>query len=217
MTKHFEREMEKLKKGLLAVCTLSEEAVFNAVKAVTERDAALAEKVIVADRIVDEREVEIEEECLKILALHQPVAIDLRFIIAVLKINNDIERIGDLAGNIASRAKGLAAIGEVKLPIDLKGMSDRAKSMLRKSIDSLVKMDAKLAHEVCAEDDEVDTLQKEMYILMESKIKENPENTEKYILLLSVSRNIERIADLATNIAEDVIYMIEGEIVRHRL
>lgn len=217
MTKHFEREMDRLKKDILSVCALSEEAVFKAVKAVTERDAELAEIVLNADEEIDRREVEIEEDCLKILALHQPVAIDLRFVIAVLKINNDIERIGDLAGNIASRAKRLSKVSEVAIPIDLKGMAERAKSMLRKSIDSLVKMDLALAREVCAEDDEVDKLQRQMYALIQNKISDDVDGAESYIYLLSVSKNIERIADLATNIAEDVIYMIDGEIVRHRL
>ena len=217
MTRHFEKEVEKLKKHLLSLCTVVEESVFNAGQAIMTRDAVLAKKVIDADSKIDEMEVEIEEECLKILALHQPVAIDLRFVVIVLKINNDLERIGDLAANVASRVTKLAALGNIDIPFDFREITEKTRSMLRMSIDSLVKMDVKLAHQVCLDDDQVDKLNSDIYMESQNRLPKEPENAEMYILLLSASRNLERIADLATNIAEDVIYMISGEIVRHQL
>jgi len=161
-------------------------------------------------------EVDVEEECLKILALYQPVAIDLRFIITALKINNDLERIGDLAVNIAERSEFLARQPEVHVPLDLEKMTEKTQSMLTKSLDALVNMDCDLAHQVCAADDEVDAMNRQMYLTVQDGIRQHPEQLESLIHLLSASRHLERIADHATNIAEDVIYMAEGQIVRHR-
>jgi phosphate transport system protein len=217
MGKHFIREIEKVNRDLLAICTLAEESVFNAVKSVIERDSQLAQNVLDADDVIDQKEVELEEECLKILALHQPVAVDLRFIVAVLKINNDLERIGDLAVNIASRARSLAKMEAGSIPIDLSQMAEKTKAMLRRSIDSLVQMSTDLAYEVTRMDDEVDMLHKQNFAVFLEHIPKNPALTNYCLSLLSVSRNLERIADLATNIAEDVIYTINGQIVRHRL
>jgi phosphate transport system protein len=160
--------------------------------------------------------VYLEEECLKILALHQPVAIDLRFVIAVLKINNDLERIGDLAVNIAERALFLTSQKPVDIPFDFMGMSEKTKIMLKMSLDALVNMDAKMAHDVCALDDGVDAINRRMYQQVQEGILENPEQIGSLIHCLSTSRHLERIADHATNIAEDVIYMVAGEIVRHK-
>jgi phosphate transport system protein len=217
MTIHLQREIEKLKRDILALGSMVEESVYRAVKAVSDRDTALAEKVIEADRDIDRFEVEIEENCLKILALHQPVAADLRFIIAVLKINNDLERIGDLALNVASRGRRLAGLPRVNSPFDYQGMADRVKSMLKRSLQSLVMVDAKTARSVLADDDEVDQQNREMYQVVQESIRRQPEYLESFVFYLSVSRNLERIADHATNIAEDVIYMVEGEIIRHGL
>lgn len=217
MTKHFEREVEKIKVQLLSLCAVVEETVAEALRAALERNSALAEKVIVSDRLIDDREVEIEEECLKVLALHQPVAIDLRFIVAVLKINNDLERIADLASNIASRGKQLADLPPVPLELDLRGMADKTRAMLRSSIDALVKLDLELAKKVIIADEEIDELNREMYREVLRRIPKTPTNTDSYITYISISRNLERIADSATNIAEDVIYMIEGQIVRHKI
>lgn len=215
MTKLLEREIEKLKKHILALSATVEDSVFKAVKAVMERDERLAGEVIRGDEIIDSMEVDVEEECLKILALHQPVAIDLRFIVAVLKMDNDLERIGDLAVNIAWRAESLAAMKALDVPKHLVEMGAKVKSMLRKSLDALVNLDVKLAREVCASDDEVDLLNHETHKRVRDMIRAKPEDCEGHIYILSVSRNLERIADHTTNIAEDVMYMVEGEIVRH--
>ena len=153
---------------------------------------------------------------MKILALHQPVAIDLRFIVAVLKINNDLERIGDLAVNIAERAVFLAGQSKVNISIDLVDMAHNAQSMLKKSIDALINHDAQLAHKVCVSDDIVDQMNRQMYLKVQEAIVKNPRQISSLIHLLSASRHLERIADHTTNIAEDVIYMVEGQIVRHK-
>ena len=216
MPRRLQVEIERLKKHILTLGTVVEESVRMAVRAIEKRDSAMAERVIEGDFEIDRMEVDLEEECLKILALHQPVAIDLRYIVVVLKINNDLERIGDLAVNIAERASFLATQPPVDIPFDFPGMSEKAQAMLRKSLDALVDMDEHLAYEVTAGDDEVDAIHREMYRLIQEGICRSPERLECLIHLLGVSRHLERIADHATNISEDVIYMIEGEIVRHK-
>ncbi len=215
MTIHFERELERLKKRILSLGAMVEERVRMAIKAMEMRDGKLAKKVIEADHEIDQIEVDIEEECLKILALYQPVAIDLRFIIAVIKINNDLDRIGDLAVNIAERAAFLATQEKLDIPFDFVGMAEKTQSMLKRSLDSLVNMDINLAWEVGASDDEVDAINRDMYLQVQDGIRKNIDRIECLIHLLQASRHLERIADLATNIAEDVIYMAKGEIVRH--
>jgi len=216
MAKHLQREIENLKKKLLALGAKVETSVRDATLSIEKLDADLAQKIIDNDINIDNTEVEIEEDCLKILALHQPVAVDLRFIVAVLKINNDLERIGDLAVNIAERAVFLAGQPKVNISIDLVDMAHNAQSMLKKSIDALINHDAQLAHKVCVSDDIVDQMNRQMYLKVQEAILENPEQITPLIHLLSASRHLERIADHTTNIAEDVIYMIEGQIVRHR-
>jgi phosphate transport system protein len=216
MTLHMQREIEKLKHLVLTLGAEVEDHVHKAVQCVQSRNLELAEKIIGADSQIDRSEVELEEECLKILALHQPVAIDLRFVIAVLKINNDLERIGDLAVNIAERAVYLSSREPVDIPFDFTSMSEKTKEMLKKSLDALVNMDPRMAWEVCAMDDEVDAINREMYDQVQEGIRHNIAQMGSLIHLLSTSRHLERIADHATNIAEDVIYMVAGEIVRHK-
>ena len=216
MTQHFQREIEKLKQRLFSLCTLVEDSVAQATRAIERRDTTLATAVIDGDVRIDQMEVDVEEECLKVLALHQPVAIDLRFIIAVIKINNDLERIGDLAVNIAERAAFLASQKKLDILFDFPGMAEKAQSMVKMSLDALVNMDSRLAWEVCASDDEVDAMNRDMFIQVQNRIRKNTNRTECLIHLLSASRHLERVADHATNIAQDVVYMIEGEIVRHR-
>ena len=216
MPMHLRREIDRLKKRILALSEVVERRVRQAVRSLEERDARLANDVIEGDEEIDHAEVEIEEDCLKILALHQPVAVDLRFIVAVLKINSDLERIGDLAVNIAERAAYLATHATPEGLIDLPGMAARGHAMLRDSLQALVNLDVRLARQVCDADDEVDDLNRQIYDRVQEEIRKCPENLGPLIHLLSVSRHIERIADLATNIAEDVIYMVEGEIVRHQ-
>ncbi len=216
MSKHLQTEIQKLKKQILAISAVVEESVHKAVKALEERDENLAKSVIETDVDIDRMEVDMEEECLKILALHQPVGSDLRLIVSILKINNDLERIGDLAVNIAERAAFLATQDRIDAPLDFPLMAEKAKAMLRKSLDALVDNDSSAARQVCAADDEVDAINREMYVQVQDAIRRHPEQVERLVHLLSASRHLERIADHATNIAEDVIYMIEGEIVRHR-
>lgn len=215
--KHLDREIDRLKRHVLALSALVEENVAKAVQAVVERDNELAATVLRSDRQVDEIEVEVEEECLKILALHQPVALDLRFIVAVLKLNNDLERIGDLAVNIAEQVEPLSVRDQPTLPIDIGPIAKRTQAMLRDVLDALVNKDPDSGRRVCAADDAVDDLHHGIFARVETLLREasGPGDVGVLLHLLSVSRCLERVADLATNIAEDIIYMTEGDIVRH--
>jgi phosphate transport system protein len=216
MSQHFVREIETLKKKILAVGAAVEERISQAIIAVVKRDAALSQQVAEGDDEIDEMEVEVEEDCLKILALYQPVAIDLRFVVAVLKMNNDLERMADTAVNIARRAEYLAKQPQVDLPPSLTDMTQKVQVMVKQSLDALVQGDTALARKVCVADREVDQLNKEMHVWVQQEIREHPDQVERLIHTLSISRHLERIGDLATNVAEDVIYTVEGEIVRHR-
>jgi len=207
--------MEKLKERIVNLSARVEEDLHKAVSALLNRDSNLAQQVIDMDAKIDAMEVDIEEECLKNLALHQPVAKDLRFLVSVLKINSDIERIGDLSVNIAETALDLNLKRKIEPPFDLRRMVDLVKGMLEKSLDALLKESVDLAKEVLAEDEEVDEIHKNAYPIVTKHILDYPEAAESYIRMLSVSRYLERVADYATNIAEDVIYMVKGNIVRH--
>lgn len=215
MAKHLQNEIDKLKNSVLELSSLVEESVHKSVRSINDKDEELARDVIVKDQVIDKKEVDVEEECLKILALYQPVAIDLRFVIVALKINNDLERIGDLAVNIAERSIFLSKQNDVSIPFDFETMSKKTIQMLKQAIDSLIKMDVDLANQVCLMDDDVDAINRKMYTFVYDKIKETPQFAETLIHFLSVSKNLERIADYATNISMDVVYMIEGTIVRH--
>jgi phosphate transport system protein len=215
MTKHFQHEIEKLKKKILRLAAMVEDNLISAVRSVTQRDLPLSRKVASSDAAIDALEVEVEEDCLKILALYQPVAADLRYVVAVLKINSDLERIADLAVNIANRAVTLITHGDMPAVFDLPDMLDGTVDMVRKSVDSLVTQNTDVARQVCLDDDTIDAYHKSVFTVVQDQLQAHPERAEYLISLLSVSRNLERIADHATNIAEDVIYMIEGEIVRH--
>jgi phosphate transport system protein len=213
---HLQYEIEQLKNKLLTLVVTAKVAVEKAVKSVDERDAALAQSVVDGDFDIDRAEVDLEEDCLKILALYQPVATDLRMIVSVLKMNSDIERVGDLAVNIAERALFLCSNKPVEAPSDLAEMRAKALAMLTRSLDSLVRMDPQCAREVRAADDEVDALNRKLFQEFAAAVRRNPDNVESLLCYLSVGRHLERIADYATNIAEDVIYLMEGEIVRHK-
>jgi phosphate transport system protein len=215
MSVHLQRAIDQLKKDLLSLCALVEEQTQVAVRALLSRDDEMAHEAIYRDQEIDQREVEVEEECLKILALYQPVAADLRFIVAALKINNDLERIGDLAVNIARKAITFASGQPMEIPFDLSGMWEKTQAMLRDSLDCLVNLDSALANAVCVRDNEVDALKRAIRLKAEEMIRKNPERAPTLLTLVAVSRNLERIADHASNIAEDVIYMAEGRIVRH--
>lgn len=213
---HLVKEIDKLKKNILSLSAMVEESVYRSVRSVEPRDTKLAQKIIEADWDIDKKEVEIEEECLKILALYQPVAMDLRVIVAYLKINNDLERIGDLAFNIAERTLNLANCEKPNYTFDFTIMAQKATQMLKKALDSLINMDADLAREVGAADDEVDAMYRQTVRDTKDAIGKFPNQIEIYLQYLSIARHLERIADHASNIAEDVLYMIEGEIVRHK-
>lgn len=211
-----DQEIDKLKKKLLHSGSLVESSVRNAVNSFIERDVQLANKIKEGDDLIDDLEVEIEEDCLKILALHQPVATDLRYIVAALKINNDFERIADLAANIASRALNLINTPLIPAPFDISGMFSQVHKMVKKSLQSLIELNPLIALETLNDDKIIDQLYKETFNEIQRRIKETPDDTPQIILYLSVARHLERIADLATNVAEDVIYLIEGRIVRHK-
>ena len=216
MSKHLERDLNELQHDTLAMAASVEEAVHKAIRALQDRDAGLARQVIAGDSEIDREENQVEEECLKMLALHQPVAVDLRRITAALKINTDLERMGDLAEDIAERALQLAELPPVPVPEDLQRMTDLTATMVRLSLDAFVHLDTELARRVCRLDDEVDRYNRDIIDELIETMRSAPEMVRPGLSLFSAVRHLERIADHATNIAEDVIYLVEGEIVRHR-
>jgi len=216
MAKHLVRDMEVLKHQLLDTAALVESSIHKSIVALLERNQDVANEVIHQDERIDEKEVRVEEECLKILALHQPVAADLRYIIAFLKVNNDIERMGDQAVNIAQYAASLSKKKPLEVAYDFAVQAEFVQEMVRKSLDSLTNMDSALAREVLLMDDRVDDSHREAFEIIQKVMREDSDNVERGVYLLSCSKQLERIADLATNIAEDIIYMVEGDVVRHR-
>jgi phosphate transport system protein len=216
MSKHLERDLESLQRAILTMGTAVEEAIDKAIRALRERDADLAREVIDGDRDIDEQENQVDEECLKILALHQPVATDLRRVAAVLLINVDLERMADLAVDIAERAVGLAGPPFIPVPRDLQRMSDQTTTMVRESLNAFVHLDPQQARRVVRLDDEVDRLNSAVIRELVETMRQAPEFIEPGLSLFSATRHLERIADHATNIAEDVVYLVEGEIIRHR-
>jgi len=215
MAKHFQRELEKIKKSILSLGALVEDRVRLAIKSIEKRDADLAEQIVNMDYEIDEMEVDIEEECLKVLALHQPVAVDLRFLVSVIKINNDLERIADETVNIAYRVKTISKNKDCKFIFDYALMAEKASAMLKMSLDAMVRLDTDMAFKVCLMDDDVDVFVQGAYEQLKLFICAMPENAGTLLNMFLISRHIERIADHATNIAEEVIYVTNGEIVRH--
>jgi len=216
ITRHFDRELENLKQDLLRMAALAETAVGKSVESVTNRDSDRAREVIIDDITLNRMELAIEEQAFKLLALRQPVATDLRLTVAAMRIATELERIGDQAVNIAERALELNSRPPLELPIDLKLMANLALGMVRTSIDAFVNQDPKLALQVCQRDVEVDILDDE-YIqkLLDSMIQESRWVTRLHHFIIVV-RNLERIADLATNIAEDIVFIVEGRVIKHR-
>jgi phosphate transport system protein len=210
------KELESIRKKLLALGAMVEDRFLNAVKAFEIGDTDLCEQIIQSDYEVDSMEVEIEEDCLKVLALHQPVAGDLRFLIVVIKINNDLERIADQAVNISQRVVRIQGFDYDTYIHDYKVMAEMAGNMLKMSLDAFVNQDTLLAENVRAMDSKVDAMKNSFYDRIKGDIMKMSEKTGKLINMLLISRHLERIADHATNIAEEVIYMKRGEIVRHR-
>jgi phosphate transport system protein len=215
MTVLLQGAVNELKKRMLTLSARVEQSLAEAVTALRERDADLANQVVRGDSKVDFLEVQLEEECLKLLALHQPVAVDLRFVVAVIKLTNDLERIGDLAADLAERAAALAWQPPIAMPPALAEMPDAVMKLLRQCLDAVVNTDADQARAVCRGDDTVDELHSQNYADVTKRLIEQPDQAERLIQYLSVSRYLERIADHCTNIAEDVIYLVEGQIVRH--
>jgi phosphate transport system protein len=216
MSKHLERDLDNLQQDLLALASSVEEAIHKATHALQDREPRLAQEVIDGDNAIDEEENQIEDECLKMLALHQPVAVDLRRIVSALKINTELERMGDLAEDIAERAAHLAGLPEIAVSNKLQRMTDVTTTMVRQSLDAFVNLDARLARVVCRLDDEVDRYNEDIIDDLIKTMQQSPELVEPGLSMFSAVRHLERIADHATNIAEDVVYLVEGEIIRHR-
>jgi phosphate transport system protein len=216
MSKHLQRDLDDLQHDILALAGLVEEAVFKAIRALQERDVALAQEVIAGDSQIDLEQNHIDEECLKMLALHQPVAVDLRRITAAMMITIDLERMGDLAEDIAGRAMALARSPHIPIPAKLQRMTDLTTMMVRQSLDAFVNLDVHQARVVLRMDDEVDRYNNEIIQEVLQTMKDSPSLIDVGMSLFSATRHLERIADHATNIAEDVVYLVEGEIVRHR-
>ena len=216
MKRHFDRELEHLKARLLHMGAAVEDLIARSIQALMDRDANLAQESIRIEGEIDQQEIQIEEECLKLLALYQPVAGDLRFVTAVLKINNDLERMGDLGRHIAERALVLSQHREVRLPVDLRNMAAAAQRMVRTALDALVNQDSEAAMRVIHADSEIDEYHQDMFPLIAAQMRTHPDTIEVLLHVLSASRHLERISDYATNIAEDVVYLVRGEIIRHR-
>ena len=216
LLRHFDRELDALKQDLLRMAALAETAVTKSLLSVTHRDSDLARDVITDDIALNRMELAIEEQAFKLLALRQPVATDLRLTVAAMRIATELERIGDQAVNIAERALELNSNPPLELPIDIKVMADMALGMVRTSIDAFVNQDPNLAIQVCQRDVEVDILDDE-YIqkILDCMIKESRWVTRLHHFIIIV-RNLERIADLATNIAEDIVFIVEGRVIKHR-
>jgi len=211
----FHNELIKLNKKLLKLSTLVEERVRKAAEVIVSKDQEVIQSIIVSDYEVDEMEIDIEEDCLKILALHQPVARDLRFLVAVIKINNEMERIGDIAVNIAKRVDNISKFKhQAAISYDFSTMSDKVITMLKNSIDALVNSDAQLAKSIFIDDDIVDNCRTRCYEDIKERIKKDPEHPGFHINTYLLARHLERIADRAVNIAEEVVYFVEGTITR---
>lgn len=217
MSLHLTHDLATLNKEILHLGTMVETAINKAIRSLVDRRPELAESVISEEHFINEKEVEIEEHCLQILALHQPVANDLRLIVVILKVNNDLERMGDFAVNTAKRAISLCKEEPIPYPREITNtMSEGIRSMVKSSLDALVSLDVNLARRVIDMDDEIDEANRQMYVELQSLMERDSSSIKQAIELLSTSRYLERIADLATNIAEEVIFIVEGEVVRHQ-
>ena len=217
MQRHFDEELAELKDKILRMGALVEEQIRQAMKSLVERDEVLARQVIDNDRRVNTFDVEVDEACLQLLALNQPAARDLRFITTAMKISTELERMSDLAENICERAIELNEEPQLKPYIDIPLMADRAINMVREALDAFVRGDAILARKVLEDDDFVDDLTEQLFRELLSYMMENPQTIARAIRLSFISKYIERIADHATNVAELVVYLVEGKIIRHTL
>jgi phosphate transport system protein len=217
VTRHFEEELEMLQQRLLSMGGLAEDRMGDSVRAVTERDPALVERILTGDEPINSLHIEIDDRCFKLLALRQPMAADLRAIVAAVKINTDLERVGDLAVNIAEAAKRYLQHPPVKPLIDIPRMGDIAQRMLRDALDAFVRRDIRLAEAVLAADDTLDALKTQIFRELLTFMLSEPSTIEPALDLILISRHLERIGDHATNIAEDVIFMVSARDVRHHI
>ncbi|HET7290405.1 MAG TPA: phosphate signaling complex protein PhoU [Thermodesulfobacteriota bacterium] len=210
-----EEEISKLKKMLFEMATSVEEMIAKSIKALKDRNMIMAEEVIKSDAKINEMEIEIDNQCIKILALYHPEAEDLRTVSMIMKINNDLERIGDHAVNIAEKTIYLADKPPVKPLIDIPRMADKAIQMLQESLDAFVNKDAQLAIDVCKRDDEVDALEPQIVRELVTYMIADPQTIDRSLTIILIAREIERVADLATNIAEDTYYIVSGKSLKH--
>jgi phosphate transport system protein len=215
METHFQQELNQLKENLLKMAGLAERAISNAIEALVKRDTSLAERTIAEDEKINKMELIIDDWCLKLLALHQPMAADLRFITSAMRINIELERIGDLAVNIAERVIYLNQEPQLKPYIDIPEMAEITQNMLRDVLNAFVNGDAALARSVCERDDRVDGLNNQVFRELLTYMMSDPKTITRAVHLLIVSRHLERIADHATNIAEEVVYLCEAVDIRH--
>ena len=216
MAVHLQRDLERLKQDLLTTGGMVEEAISKAIISLVDGRLDAAREVLEGDEQIDQKEVKLEEDALKMLALHQPVAKDLRFIVCALKVNNDLERMGDLAVNVAERALAMHTLPRLGMPVDLRSMAQRVQRMVHGALESLVALDVDQARQVIAQDDEVDQLHRHVFDALQPVMRDDPDCIPAALSYWSASRQLERIADLATNVAEDLIFLVEGEVVRHR-
>lgn len=218
MAIHLQKDLQDLRVELLQLGTMVESAINESMHALINRRPELAEKVLKDGDAIDAKEVHIEEMCLKTLALHQPVAVDLRFIVVALKVNNDLERMGDFAENIANRAISLSSLDPMHVSKEFSEvMPNQIRQMIRMALDALVTLDVELAQKVIKMDALVDNINRNMYAELQNLMKQDSNNVERAVQYLSSSRYLERIGDLTTNIAEDVIFMVKGQVVRHKI
>lgn len=210
-----EEEISKLKKMLFEMATSVEEMIAKSIKALKDKNMIMAEEVIKSDAKINDMEIDIDNQCIKILALYHPEAEDLRTVTMIMKINNDLERIGDHAVNIAEKTIYLADKPPVKPLIDIPRMADKAIEMLQESLDAFVNKDAQLAVDICKKDDEVDALEPQIVRELVTYIIADPQTIDRALTLILIAREIERVADLATNIAEDTYYIASGQTLKH--
>lgn len=217
MERHFDDELNELKSRLLLMGGHAESVVHKAIDALKARDSGLAEEIFRDDRMIDQMEIEIDDRCIRLLALRQPVGSDLRFITSALKICNDLERVGDHAVNIAESAIKLNREPQLKPLVDIPRMATIATRMLTEALDAFVRNDAASARRILTEDDEVDHLKEQLFRELLSFMLENPATITRALELILVSRNLERVADLATNVAEEVVFIAEARVVKHHM
>jgi phosphate transport system protein len=211
----FHQELEELKHRILAMAGMAEQAVDLAVEAYTERDLGLCQRVLNNEGAINRAEREVDEFAIDLLAMQQPMAIDLRFILAVIKINADLERVGDQAVNIVQRVMNMIELAPAELPVDIPAMAARARAMVRDALRAFIDGNPELARHVLEADDEIDRMNKEAFAALSAYMQSRPGFAAQALDALSIARNLERVADHATNIAEDVIFWIRGADVRH--